>query len=973
MEVEDLLELANSYLRFVVSNLTCLILHGNHNRARRHNNDLQGPNNNNRHLLVNRLKRSVTYYFNLFHNSFPQNLHIQSETDILSFVDENALLIPENRQFPRTYIVPSHYQYLFLPLREVISPNGDITVVEDGENNMVGRICPPLVLRSIYNLSVTIGQTDIIQYCIEMGVDPSQSPFGSILFDAVSPWLSLASASRRPHRIELWDNRDHLSNQGYGASAFEEVQRQLWINVNNMFEDGLKIRIIQRQRQRHSLISRNTQTGDRFLEQAEIPINGRQMDAFILQNVLSNIHLLIDRCDIDINGFFPSDLYKSNGAEYHLVGDGNYSYRLFRFWKESLSHLMHDGKPILRYLFNYPSRHSNSTSLSGVMNVASSVLVEFPHHELLAHLFLLFGLHDHDDTTFLLLEHNQSIESHMFDDDRSRSGVKRGRDQSREAEPLYLNETEDIPTYHEFLHHQHNMMFMMNDFDGLDEGLEMMHHHGEMLLQRRMEMARLRLDQLRRQSNEQSDSEYNKTFKAKAESVNSKIGFFAKSRFQDIVQAILDSERLSDNTSSIKAPSTYRILLKLLQNEAESIYKERAIQQLRLDLPLIENCKNYEDNQLHQEITTLRADKSKFLFLLKILLVLIINDSDCSCTKFSVVDDNLRNSDDVVLCQKNKTVPSFFEQLTSVEQRFVCSEEFLHLTSNITEILDDEAQQQGLFNFLAASLPGFAQLCKGETSSRCISFKLSSLFASPQDLFGIQDDYVLVTLLSHMVSDLNSNDQKVTTRKILNNCRNRDGCTLLINAAKRGWRPVISALLIKYQGLIDLNTVDNQGESALLHCCRYGYNFRDIIMDMINAGANVESHSFEFPAHRIFSPEYTPMANNESIEVENDFTMQRNPEPILYRLCSGDARNYIVIIYILKRVEDSCGQNQLKEFLNRCHPFTHQTPLMIAAQNGFDKIVKYLLEKGADPHLTDLNGNRAVDVAKNDGIRALLL
>jgi len=52
---------------------------------------------------------------------------------------------------------------------------------------------------------------------------------------------------------------------------------------------------------------------------------------------------------------------------------------------------------------------------------------------------------------------------------------------------------------------------------------------------------------------------------------------------------------------------------------------------------------------------------------------------------------------------------------------------------------------------------------------------------------------------------------------------------------------------------------------------------------------------------------------------------------------------------------------------------TGMTPLMLAAKSGFDQVVTALKEKGADVHIADNRGRRAVDYAALHGHGLIIL
>jgi ankyrin repeat protein len=52
---------------------------------------------------------------------------------------------------------------------------------------------------------------------------------------------------------------------------------------------------------------------------------------------------------------------------------------------------------------------------------------------------------------------------------------------------------------------------------------------------------------------------------------------------------------------------------------------------------------------------------------------------------------------------------------------------------------------------------------------------------------------------------------------------------------------------------------------------------------------------------------------------------------------------------------------------------TGMTPLMIAAESGFDHVVTALKEKGADVHIADNRGRKAVDYAALHGHGLIIL
>lgn len=92
----------------------------------------------------------------------------------------------------------------------------------------------------------------------------------------------------------------------------------------------------------------------------------------------------------------------------------------------------------------------------------------------------------------------------------------------------------------------------------------------------------------------------------------------------------------------------------------------------------------------------------------------------------------------------------------------------------------------------------------------------------------------------------------------------------------------------------------------------------------------------------------------------------------LLHIAAAKGCNEIVEL-TLKHVRDSVDSNTFRNFVNTQTTSKGNAPLHIAAQNGFLKVVKSLLECGANCNTQNKEGRTPIDLARNTDTKSVFL
>lgn len=155
--------------------------------------------------------------------------------------------------------------------------------------------------------------------------------------------------------------------------------------------------------------------------------------------------------------------------------------------------------------------------------------------------------------------------------------------------------------------------------------------------------------------------------------------------------------------------------------------------------------------------------------------------------------------------------------------------------------------------------------------------------------------------------------------------------TVLMIAARKGYDTIVQ-ILLKAGAIIDLQ--NNNGDTALMLAALYGHN--NVVLTLLKNGAqvNLKNNSGK-------------TAFMQAIMVLDKNKMTKNEEVMNTLLQNG----------ALVNIEDDFGF----------------TPLIWAAALDNEKIVNILLKAGAHSNLKNKNDQTALDLAKSDQVKNLLL
>ena len=144
---------------------------------------------------------------------------------------------------------------------------------------------------------------------------------------------------------------------------------------------------------------------------------------------------------------------------------------------------------------------------------------------------------------------------------------------------------------------------------------------------------------------------------------------------------------------------------------------------------------------------------------------------------------------------------------------------------------------------------------------------------------------------------------------------------------------------------IDINGQDQYGNSPLINACRYGRKaVVEFLLTIPSINLNIKDEN---------GTTALIAACGEPEEDEDEADKQARAD----------------IVQLILKVAEKEG---VELDLNAKVDILEWTALMFASASGNEKIVKILIDAGAKPKLTDLEGKKASDIARTDKVRKLL-
>jgi ankyrin repeat protein len=229
-----------------------------------------------------------------------------------------------------------------------------------------------------------------------------------------------------------------------------------------------------------------------------------------------------------------------------------------------------------------------------------------------------------------------------------------------------------------------------------------------------------------------------------------------------------------------------------------------------------------------------------------------------------------------------------------------------------------------------------------------------------------RDDLETAELLIGAGADLNAvNDYGVTPLSLA--CDNRNaamikkllragadpnaalgtGETPLMTAARTGNMEVVELLLAHGA---DVNAKEpRQGQTALMWAISFGHP--DLAAVLIEHGADVRAST-----KRLDVEGFTPVVV-QGFYAPVEMTPKGGYTPLLFATRVGDLASVRLLLAQGVDVNEASQEEG--------------SPLVIASAAGYEELALFLLEKGADPNVTDANGISPLHYALRDGLKAL--
>ena len=172
----------------------------------------------------------------------------------------------------------------------------------------------------------------------------------------------------------------------------------------------------------------------------------------------------------------------------------------------------------------------------------------------------------------------------------------------------------------------------------------------------------------------------------------------------------------------------------------------------------------------------------------------------------------------------------------------------------------------------------------------------------------------------------------------------------LLIAAQEGREEVILESLVG-KPVIDLTQIDAKGNTILHYACLKGMSQAIPILLKARAPINHANHIGKTALHLLCKQE---LPKTLKIMIENgaslDVTDDQDNSPLHIASESGKLGMVKILSKKAKKSLDQVNKNQ-------------ETPLALAIINSHSKVAEKLLDRGADPTITDRNGKAAFDLA----------
>lgn len=185
--------------------------------------------------------------------------------------------------------------------------------------------------------------------------------------------------------------------------------------------------------------------------------------------------------------------------------------------------------------------------------------------------------------------------------------------------------------------------------------------------------------------------------------------------------------------------------------------------------------------------------------------------------------------------------------------------------------------------------------------------------------------------------------------------------------ALKGGNPAVIQLLRKAGARPDIHSVTEDGDSQIILAARHGLlpELRELLR--MGASARTLSRSGKTPLMEALEQGHDSIVK-ELIKAGADLSPNHAPgrQTLLMSAAQGG-----LFPYVRELLQNGHQPNDVLFPTEGDLPPDGTTALMLAAQNGYDDVVRLLLTAGALPHLRNEDGQTAADLARENGHTAL--
>ena len=185
---------------------------------------------------------------------------------------------------------------------------------------------------------------------------------------------------------------------------------------------------------------------------------------------------------------------------------------------------------------------------------------------------------------------------------------------------------------------------------------------------------------------------------------------------------------------------------------------------------------------------------------------------------------------------------------------------------------------------------------------------------------------------------------------------NKEGNTFLMLASLKGKYNFAKMLIDKGA---DINHKNNNGDDALKYAA--GFGEKNIVELLLNHGADIHS-SYSYTKNIFTSALLSYSRNKSEVQGAVKLLIDNGADLHFYHQDGMDSLYYSALNGYSEVVNSLLNKN-----VDINTTYKGKTPIMIAAEKGYGKIVMALLKKGADTSVTNYQGKSILDIASENG------